>query len=968
LTQKYQPHPEAAIVACYFNAKRSPYRIKAFHYFYQSIQHLHHSIVECTIGNSTPQLPKTSSIHQVRATSLLWHKETLLNRAIAELDERFKYIFWLDADVLFTNPNWLVEGVERLQTATILQPFEYCLHLERDRFIPAPTPLAQNPQAWRSFCATLKTASNYQINANHYDCGNVGFAWGARRSILAAVPLFERALVGGADRIVAHAAAGQIPHPLVEKAFGDNLIEVERWSSEFYAQTEGKIGYVTGDLYHLWHGNLSDRQYITRSQDFKGKTQSITERDEQGLFTTDDPQIDRYMQGYFDRREVKIAAATPTGRASGSQVSLAMTVYNRENYLPIALDSILTQTYPHWHLTIWDDGSTDSSPAIAREYAQLDPRIKFIPAPHTGRGNALRAALAASSHKYLAWIDSDDILAPEALAATVDILDRHPQFGMVYTDHSIIDERGRSLGTGARCQIPYSKERLLIDFMTFHFRLIRREIYDLCGRIDLDFPQAEDYDLCLKISEVTEIYHLQQPLYYYRIHPNTSSVIHRDLQLECSATAVRNALARRGLSDRYQLNVSPTGLFRLHPRNSSLIPTKKRVLIVATELYWQGISRLPSGLNLAGLSVAALCHAQSYLAMSSYLEQKIFWQGSTQNFNEAIVLQAIDAIISIAPSLVIPGDESAVLLLHEILKRASNLPNLKEVETILQRSLCKSEYLNRTISKEGFINFCKSLSVRVPENHRVDSEAEAVIAASMLGYPVVIKGSLSYGGCMVRICSNEAELKLAAESTIGKTRLSNSFNIENSISIQQYIRGQISMFVFVAAEGKILSHICVNKVLSFPSRTGPSSVIKTIECPEMDDFASKIVSAVNYNGFGAIDFILEAKTDRPYAIEFNTRPTSMCHLGARLGANMCAALREFLESGSYQNEPILKDLVVALFPNEYHRDPHSPYLQLVESPDRRDCFHDVPWDEPELIKALSIKYYQEFVVPSKSGD
>ena len=240
-----------------------------------------------------------------------------------------------------------------------------------------------------------------------------------------------------------------------------------------------------------------------------------------------------------------------------------MTVYNRENYLSLALDSILTQTYPHWHLTIWDDGSTDTSPAIAREYASIDPRIHFIPAPHTGRATALRAAIAASNREYLAWIDSDDLLAPDALAATVAILDANPQFGMVYTDHSIIDDRGKTLGLGARCQIPYSKERLLIDFMTFHFRLIRREIYDLCGGIDLEFPQAQDYDLCLKISEITEIYHHPQPLYYYRVHPETISMGQKVQQTERAAHAVRNAQVRRGLSDRYRLDVIEGDRFKI---------------------------------------------------------------------------------------------------------------------------------------------------------------------------------------------------------------------------------------------------------------------------------------------------------------------------------------------------------------------------------------------------------------------
>jgi GT2 family glycosyltransferase len=134
---------------------------------------------------------------------------------------------------------------------------------------------------------------------------------------------------------------------------------------------------------------------------------------------------------------------------------------------------------------------------------------------------------------------------------------------MVYTEHWEIDEGGLIRGVGKRSQIPYSQERLLIDFMTFHFRLMRREVYERVGGIDLDFPQAQDYDICLKISEVTDIYHLPCPLYHYRIHGDTISIAHKSQQRERSATAVRNALMRRGLDDRYQLLVSPQGGFRI---------------------------------------------------------------------------------------------------------------------------------------------------------------------------------------------------------------------------------------------------------------------------------------------------------------------------------------------------------------------------------------------------------------------
>lgn len=254
---------------------------------------------------------------------------------------------------------------------------------------------------------------------------------------------------------------------------------------------------------------------------------------------------------------------------ANSPVSLVITVYDREQYLALAIDSILAQTYPHWSLIIWDDGSTDSSPDIARKYTNIDTRIKFIGAPHLGRAQALKRAIWAGTGKYLGWLDSDDLLDREALAVTVDILDRHPQVGMVYSDYLLIDEDGGSTGVGSRCQIPYSKERLLVDFMTFHFRLMRREVYNLVGGIDLDFPQAQDYDLCLKISEIAEISHCPSPLYFYRTHPHQISSSQKERQTERAAAAVKNALVRRGLSDRYYLDWRD-GRFRILAKRGHL--------------------------------------------------------------------------------------------------------------------------------------------------------------------------------------------------------------------------------------------------------------------------------------------------------------------------------------------------------------------------------------------------------------
>jgi glycosyltransferase involved in cell wall biosynthesis len=97
-------------------------------------------------------------------------------------------------------------------------------------------------------------------------------------------------------------------------------------------------------------------------------------------------------------------------------VSLIIPIYNRADYLPSTIDSILAQTYPHFELILWDDHSSDNSLAIAQDYATRDSRIRVVAAPHQGFTPSLRAAFPLTLGTYLAWVDSDDRLAPSAIA------------------------------------------------------------------------------------------------------------------------------------------------------------------------------------------------------------------------------------------------------------------------------------------------------------------------------------------------------------------------------------------------------------------------------------------------------------------------------------------------------------------------------------------------------------------------
>lgn len=245
------------------------------------------------------------------------------------------------------------------------------------------------------------------------------------------------------------------------------------------------------------------------------------------------------------------------------RVSLLMSVYNREAFVAPAIRSVIGQTFGDVELLIWEDGSTDDTAAAINNVAEADNRVKVYSGGHLGQIGALNNLASLAAGEFIGWVDSDDLLAPTALAETVALLNTRPDVGMVYTSYSTIDEQGRPRGIGKRCQIPYSKDRLLIDFMTFHFRLIRRRIWDRLGGLDPEAETAEDYDLCLRVSEVTQIHHLNRPLYQYRVHPQSVSSTRRLAQIQASQRAIERALKRRKLDQEYELKVEIIGRFQL---------------------------------------------------------------------------------------------------------------------------------------------------------------------------------------------------------------------------------------------------------------------------------------------------------------------------------------------------------------------------------------------------------------------
>lgn len=244
-------------------------------------------------------------------------------------------------------------------------------------------------------------------------------------------------------------------------------------------------------------------------------------------------------------------------------VSLVTCVYNRESYVAEAARSVLGQTFDDWEWIIWDDGSTDDSIEILRDIVGDDPRVRWFAGENRGLTAALIDACAQARGEYLGWLDSDDRLDRRCLETTAAILDHRPRTGLVYTQHNIMDASGRIKGLGDRCRIPYSRDRMLLDFMVFHFRLVRRALYEQVGGFDTRYLCAQDYDLCLRLSEITEFRQVVKPLYDYRVHEASISLGRRVEQIDYAEQAVRAAMARRGLDEQFELKVDLVPRFTL---------------------------------------------------------------------------------------------------------------------------------------------------------------------------------------------------------------------------------------------------------------------------------------------------------------------------------------------------------------------------------------------------------------------
>ena len=204
---------------------------------------------------------------------------------------------------------------------------------------------------------------------------------------------------------------------------------------------------------------------------------------------------------------------------------------------------------------MWDDGSTDSSRAIALEYAGKDPRFVVLGSrSNLGAASSLDSAITNAKGAYVGLLDSDDWLQPEAIRKCLEPFMNGLDVGVTYSKYEEVDAEGKFIQHGRCADVPFDSYKFLFQFQAFHFRLFRRSLYLLVGGVDTNLKASIDYDLFLKLSEITIFMHIPEVLYYYRLHLKQISG-DQNLSAVESQKVVSAAITRRGLPLKVQLRL-----------------------------------------------------------------------------------------------------------------------------------------------------------------------------------------------------------------------------------------------------------------------------------------------------------------------------------------------------------------------------------------------------------------------------
>lgn len=208
-------------------------------------------------------------------------------------------------------------------------------------------------------------------------------------------------------------------------------------------------------------------------------------------------------------------------------VSIIIPVYNVSEYLRPCLDSIAAQTYSNIEVILVDDGSTDDSVTICREYVAKDSRFRLIEQKNSGPSAARNTGLRDAHGELITFVDADDWIAPDAIEVCVKQCQKYPEAGVVRFAICEYKPSGEeeikwAVSTGDRA-VPFDEAfELWLRIEAWHgiCAVYRRSLIE--GMFFMEHEYSEDLEFTIRLFTYKsfETVFIERPLYYYRYNPS----------------------------------------------------------------------------------------------------------------------------------------------------------------------------------------------------------------------------------------------------------------------------------------------------------------------------------------------------------------------------------------------------------------------------------------------------------------
>ena len=380
----------------------------------------------------------------------------------------------------------------------------------------------------------------------------------------------------------------------------------------------------------------------------------------------------------------------------------------------------------------------------------------------------------------------------------------------------------------------------------------------------------------------------------------------------------------------------------------------KPTVLLATTSRGFSPARLAMTLASSGCTVDAVCPPRHPICKTRVVRR-------THDYHGLLPLRSFRrAVAATRPDLIIPCDDTATLHLHDLYYRALHSGKAGEtVSALIERSLGSPASFPFVYARTAFMEMAREENIRVPLTEVVKHGADLKNCVSRFGLPVVLKADGTSGGDGVWIASNHEEAERGFRALAAPPLLARALKravVDQDMTLvwpsllrhrfvvnaQAWIAGRDATSAVACWKGVVLASVQF-EVLTKQDAGGPSTVLRRIDNAEISAAAVKMVKRLALSGLHGFDFMLEAGTDNAYLIEINPRATQVGHLTLGPGRDIPAAITAAVSGEAIQAAPMItQNDTIVLFPQEWLRNPESPYI--------RSGYHDIPWGEPEFVR------------------